>query len=299
MGTMVGRGCLEVVQANSLNQDVSLSQTLLSNVVPTAVLSTESVRGEYVVYSSAVMESDRTYGLVLPPGYDQHPNQHYPVIFMLHGGHGQASDWLKKGSATATLERLYQEEKLPPSIVIMPDGNDKRGSSPYWDPQYIDGENGDISTAIGDELVKLVQSRYRTLPTPDFWAIGGLSSGAWGAVNVGLHHLDHFSILFSHSGYFIDKSGADNSPLAFIQTLPESQLKKLRIYLDVGTSDETYLMPNIVFHQTLDRFGVSNVLHEFPGSHRWEYWQTHLADSLSYVGEQFHIAQAAYVDRPN
>ncbi len=83
--------------------------------------STEFVRGEYVIYSSAVMESDRTYGLVLPPGYDQHPNQHYPVIFMLHGGHGQASDWLEKGSAAVMLERLYQEEKLPPSIVIMPD----------------------------------------------------------------------------------------------------------------------------------------------------------------------------------
>jgi len=289
--------CVNPVRDNLPAQHLILSQSSSPNILPHEVSAAEPTTGQYVTYPSAVLGSDRTYGLVLPPGYDQHPNQRYPVIFMLHGGHGQASDWLEKGNAAETLQLLYKTGKLPPSIVIMPDGNDKRGSSPYWDPQYINGVNGDIATAIGDELVKVVQSRYRTLPTPDFWAIGGLSSGGWGAINVGLHHLDHFSVLFSHSGYFVDTSGAENSPLAYIQTLPESQLKKLRIYLDVGKSDRRYLLPNLVFHQMLDRLGVSHVLHEFSGSHRWGYWHTHLADSLSYIGEQFHSAQMAHADR--
>jgi hypothetical protein len=75
------------------------------------------------------------------------------------------------GNALVTLQKLYETNNLPPSIIITPDGNDLRGKSRYLDPQYIDGANGKISTAIGDELVKVIQSRYRTLPTPNFWAI--------------------------------------------------------------------------------------------------------------------------------
>lgn len=122
-------------------------------------------------YNSQIMGANRTYGVSLPPDYEQNPKRSYPVIFLLHGGHGNATDWFveNKGQALKTLKQLYITGKLPPSIIITPDGNDKRGSSPYRDPEYIDGPNGKVSTALGDELVKVVQSRYRTLKNPDFW----------------------------------------------------------------------------------------------------------------------------------
>lgn len=40
------------------------------------------------------MGQTRTYGLVLPPGYQLQPHKSYPVIFLLHGGHGDAGGWL-------------------------------------------------------------------------------------------------------------------------------------------------------------------------------------------------------------
>ncbi|MBW4630497.1 MAG: esterase family protein [Iphinoe sp. HA4291-MV1] len=247
-------------------------------------------------YNSQVMGGSRTYGVALPPGYDQNPNQRYPVIFLLHGGHGNPKDWWfeKKGKALKTLQQLYIADKLPPSIVITPDGNDKRGSSPYWDPEYIDGPNGKVSTAIGDELVKVVQSRYRTLLNPDFWAIGGLSSGGWGAMNVGLHNLNHFSILFSHSGYFKDKSGPNNSPVTYINTISPQNKKRLKIYLDSGKQDIEELQEAQQFSQVLSQLKVYNMFRQFPGSHTWKYWRTHLADSLTFVGEQFKISQIAH-----
>lgn len=223
----------------------------------------------FETYQSSVMGRVRTYGVCLPPDYQQNLNKRYPVVFLLHGGNGDPTDWFQKqkGNAIATLKKLYEANKLTPSIVITPDGNDNRGKSRYWDPQYIDGANGKVSTAIGDELVKIIQSRYRTLPTPDFWAIGGLSSGAWGAVNIGLHHLNHFSILFSHSGYFTDKSGAQNSPLQLVKNLTSEQRQQLRIYLDAGTADSFYLDQNQQFSQKLNRLKISNVFRQFPGSH--------------------------------
>ena len=247
-------------------------------------------------YDSQVMGASRTYGVSLPPGYGQNPKQRYPVIFLLHGGHGYPTDWFiqNKGQALKTVEQLYTTGKLPPSIIITPDGNDKRGSSRYWDPEYIDGPNGKVSTAVGDELVKVVQSRYQTLTNPDFWAIGGLSSGGWGAINVGLHNPAHFSILFSHSGYFQDKSGPINSPITYIKTIPPQAKKRLRIYLDSGKSDIEEIDQAEQFAKVLNELKIYNLFRQFPGSHTWKYWRKHLADSLTFVGEQFRLSDIAH-----
>lgn len=239
-------------------------------------------------YTSQAMGTERQYGIILPPNYYENVEQRYPVIFLLHGGHGEATDWIDKGKAISTLEKLYASQKLPYSIVITPDGNDRRGSSPYFDPQYYDGPNGKVSTAIGQELVKIIQSRYRTLSTPQFWAIGGLSSGGWGAMNIGLQNLNHFSILFSHSGYFTDASGPQNSPIQLLKKLTPEERANLRLYFDVGQKDEKiYVSQNQQFAQVLKELKVNYQYQPFPGQHSWHYWQEHLSDSLSFVGQQW------------
>ena len=252
---------------------------------------------EIKTYKSAAMGSDRTYGLILPPGYAKNPRKHYPVIFLLHGGHGDASAYQDKAAVTSVLHNVYKSNKLPPSIIITPDGNDKRGTSPLWDPQYYDGPNGKVGTAIGSELVKVIKSRYRTLNSPQFWAMGGQSSGGWGAFNIGLRYLDNFNILFSHSGYFIDASGRANSPQYTVKQLSEKDHQRLRAYLDAGVEDEKFLTSSEQFHQLLNSLKIANEFHKFPGGHGivgadvgWNYWHKHLADSLTYVGKQFKIA---------
>lgn len=241
----------------------------------------------------------RQYGVILPPGYADHPQQRYPVIVLLHGGHDNARAYFDKYGITDVLHRLYQQKKLPPSIIITPDGNDRRGSSPFFDPQYYDGANGKVGTLIGIELAQVIRSRYRTLNAPQFWAIGGISSGGWGALNIGLRHLDTFHVFFSHSGYFTDSSGVANSPEKFVQQLPVQQQKLLRIYLDAGKSDTDLLASTQQFHQTLERLGIANVFYAFPGGHGlagadygWNYFHKHLTDSLGYVGARFNQSLA-------
>ncbi|MBW4518470.1 MAG: esterase family protein [Scytolyngbya sp. HA4215-MV1] len=245
-------------------------------------------------FTSQAMGKVRRYGVVLPHDYDKQPNQRYPVIILLHGGHGNERDFQDKAQLTSVLHDLYQRGKLPPVIVITPDGNDNRGSSPFWDSDYYDGPNGNIGTLIGTELIQVVKSHYRTLNQPQFWAMGGISSGGWGALNIGLRHLDQFHLLFSHTGYFTDNSGAANSPQSFIQQIPASQRKSLSIYLDAGEDDHRYVKATRQFHQTLQRLRISNEFHLFPGGHGivgknvgWNYWHQHLANSLTFVGQRF------------
>ncbi|MGC1392869.1 MAG: alpha/beta hydrolase-fold protein, partial [Coleofasciculaceae cyanobacterium] len=114
-------------------------------------------------FDSKAMGTERKYGLILPPDYTQNPNKRYPVIFLLHGGHDDENAWVKKIGIIPVLEELYESGKLPPSIIITPDGNDSRGTSPLFDPQYFDGPNGKVGTLIGSELPQVIKSRYRAL----------------------------------------------------------------------------------------------------------------------------------------
>ena len=251
-------------------------------------------------FVSQAMGGARRYAVILPPNYEQSTQCHYPVIFLLHGGHDDERSFYDKYALTDVLSSLYQQNKLPPSIIVMPDGNDNRGSSPLWDPQYFDGPNGSVGTLIGDELVQQIKAHYRTANSPKLWAIGGVSSGGWGAVNIGLHHLNNFKTLFSHSGYFIDHSGPRNSPEKFIKTLSPQDLKGLAIYLDAGQNGEDtfYLQSSQDFHNLLNQLDVENDFQAFPGGHGmsgpdvgWNYFHKHLSDSLGYVGQQFEQAE--------
>lgn len=252
---------------------------------------------EVKTFPSKAMGETRRYGVVLPPRYQENPQKRYPVIFMLHGGHDNERAWVDKIGILPVLDRLYQTQKLPYSIVIMPDGNDQRGSSPFFDPEYFDGPNGKVGTLIGAELPAVVQQEFRTLNNPRLWAMGGLSSGGWGALNIGLRHLNQFNVFFSQIGYFVDKSGAENSPNTFIKDIPAEQLKNVRIYVDAGKDDvmdATFLNSSRDFHETLNKLKVDNVFYAFPGGHGlsgpdfgWNYDHKHAADSLAYVGKSF------------
>ncbi len=252
-------------------------------------------------FYSPAMAAQRQYGVILPPGYADHPDQHYPVIVLLHGGHDDLRAYADQYGIAEVLQQLYATHRLPPSIVVMPDGNDQRGSSYLWDPQYYNGPHGNLDTMIGSELVEQISNRYRTLPRPQFWAMGGVSSGGWGAVNIGLKHLDNFGLLFSHGGYFTDSSGAANSPESFVKEISPQAVRHLHIYLDAGDNalDADMRASSEAFHQTLKQLGIPSVMHVFPGGHGmsgpdigWNYFHKHLTDSLSYVGEQFKQAQS-------
>src|SRR5437899_1688107 len=53
------------------------------------------------------------------------------------------------------------------------------------------------------EVVHQMDTRFPTVPRRRFRAIGGLSEGAYGAVNIALHHLTTFGTAESWSGYYL------------------------------------------------------------------------------------------------
>src|SRR3954470_11311520 len=68
--------------------------------------------------------------ILLPAHYAQHPQRHYPVLYLFHGTSGVASDWVKSGHAERTTAPY-------PVITVIPECGFK-GAVVFWFPTWVD-----------------------------------------------------------------------------------------------------------------------------------------------------------------
>jgi S-formylglutathione hydrolase FrmB len=142
--------------------------------------------------------SQETY-VYLPSGYAQHPRRRYPVLYLLHGFPGRPLAFLQTVQMGVIDDALTARRKAQPLILVMPFGS----TSTFTDKEWVDGVapgNG-WSTFVARDLVRYVDSHFRTLATGAGRAIAGLSEGGYGAFDVALHHPGEFSLVESWSGY--------------------------------------------------------------------------------------------------
>jgi S-formylglutathione hydrolase FrmB len=88
-----------------------------------------------------------------------------PLVYLLHGHGGNHLDWINKAKGFEKAADLYN------MIIVCPDGG---VSSWYWD-SLVD-QASKYETYISDELVKLVDSKYKTIKDSKGRAITGLST---------------------------------------------------------------------------------------------------------------------------
>jgi enterochelin esterase-like enzyme len=250
----------------------------------------------YSIAAPSLHDGSRTVRVYLPPSYDQpgHAATRYPTVYLLHGWPGSDGNWVRLGRAAETIGGLIAGERIPEIIAIFPDG---RGSGLLGRSVYMDSYDGDkrVEQFITHELVGWVDSTFRTIHDPARRVVIGLSDGGTGAFNLAMRHPDLFSGAGSHSGGFLlrrdlgmggivgpDPDGArmlaEHSPRLYAHSMVD-RLRRLTLYFDCGTGDEL-LEDNRVFHRLLDSLGVAHTYREFPGTHDWGYWRTHLAESL-------------------
>jgi enterochelin esterase-like enzyme len=210
-----------------------------------------------------------------------------PLVILLHGVYGSHWAWLYKGSAHRVLDRLIKEENLPPMMLAMPtDGLWGDGSG------YVRHRDADYARWIVDEVPEAAaEIDARCQDAPRF--ISGLSMGGYGALRLGLLHAEKFVGISAHSSItevtqmqgFVEETSAefdltDTEPLAVIDCAKlSSRLPHLRF--DCGTED-ILLEHNRTLHRNLEAAGIPHAYEEFPGGHSWDYWHTHLADTLRF-----------------
>ena len=150
-----------------------------------------------------------------------------------------------------------------------------------------------MEDALVQDLVPFIDSHYRTYAHATERAIGGLSMGGYGAVNIALHHPDIFHKVMSVGGYFqaegplfgpVPASNAYrqlNSPSLWLQTSKGKQNgSQLEVVLGVGTTDGRYYHEGLAFYRQLLTMKISVRLLTTIGGHSWTLWARQFGESL-------------------
>jgi len=281
-----------------------IAALLLAAATTLAAADTHGALKRYEIDAPELKDAHRAVRVYTPPGYDDSTatERRYPVIYMLHGWPGSEGNWPGMGRATVTADSLIASHRIPPVVLVFPNGSGKGflGRSLYLDS--FDGESR-MEQFLTQRLVPWVDSTFRTLKSPGDRAVVGLSDGGTAAINLVLQHPELFSACGSHSADLrLSRTfsvGAIVGPEPGATRLLESRSPLLYaadalphaghpvIYFDCGADDES-AADNREFDSLLTKLGVPHSYHEFPGTHDWKYWRTHLPASLEAVTAGMH-----------
>ena len=136
---------------------------------------------------SAGAPAGRVY---LPPGYAAHPRERYPVLYLLHGFPGRPGAFLQTVRMGVVEDELVALHRARPLILVMPFGS----TGSFTDKEWANGIRQ--ARRLGDvRRARPRSSGRRALPhdrAAGGRAIGGLSEGGYGAINIAVHHPREF-----------------------------------------------------------------------------------------------------------
>jgi enterochelin esterase-like enzyme len=254
---------------------------------------------------SKILNSDRKFAIYLPPDYES-SQRSYPVLYLLHGAGDDQTGWVQFGEVLRITDEAIKSGSATAMIIVMPDANTgKRG--------YVNDIKGEwrYEDFFFQEFMPYIEKTYRIKGEKRYRAISGLSMGGEGTFIYALHHPELFSSACPLSAATGPKSvdelknyrlwgTADNiseadqkayfikySVLSLIDSVPDSQKKAVRWYIDCGDDDFLY-EGNCLVHIAMRK---KEIPHEFrirDGVHSWTYWRSALPVVLGFVSDSFH-----------
>ena len=253
-----------------------------------AYVTVQGTTQKIAVVSPALGRTQTAY-VYLPPGYAAHPHRRYPVVYLMHGFPGRPLAFLLTVRMGVLEDALAARHRITPPILVMPYGS----TGTFTDKEWANGirRHEGWETFVARDLVRAVDSRYRTIATGRGRALAGLSEGGYGALNIGLHHPGEFHVLESWSGYaradnlqaiFGGRAAllAHNTPLVTIaRAAPALRRAHTYVWLYSGTDDPLHVQ-NQAFANELAHLHVAHRFFLVPGGHNWAVWRTHAQQAL-------------------
>lgn len=240
----------------------------------------------FVTVKSAHLRGRADLTLFVPPLPETATD--LPIVILLHGVYGSHWAWALKGNAHLTAQRLITTGQIRPAILAMPaDGLWGDGSG------YVPHAGRNYEKWIVEEVPALVVevTPHASDRSPVF--LSGLSMGGYGALRLGAKYGHLFSGISAHSAItrweeltdFVEEDisqiAVPSNEKAVIDLLVTQQDQLPPIRFDCGREDPL-LSGNRLLHQQLSAAGIPHTYEEFAGGHEWEYWTTHLENTLRF-----------------
>jgi enterochelin esterase-like enzyme len=241
------------------------------------------------VSSPAIGGRSQQVIVFLPPGYTTHPRRRYPVFYLLHGSPGLPNALLLTVKTGVVEDELVARHEIRPMILVMPFGSSGR----FTDTEWANGvrANSGWETFLARDVVGVIDDRYRTIRSGSARALGGLSEGGYGSLNVGLHHPGEFRVLESWSGYERadkilsifgrgKKRLAYNSPRHYLPDVAR-RLRRAGTYVWFYSSHgDRDLGQNEAFAQELALLRVRHTFLVVSGGHTWRAWRENFPQAI-------------------
>ncbi len=234
--------------------------------------------------------------VILPEDYTS-GNDRYPVVYLLHGYGNDYATWLTK--TKPELPKLASQYNF---IIVCPDG---LISSWYWNSPL--NKEMQFEDYISDEVIRYIDSHYRTIADRSARAITGLSMGGHGAMWNAIRHRDVFGAVGSTSGgldirpfpanwgmkeqlgdFAANKKRWDEHTV--INLIPTLKDGDLAIIIDCGV-DDFFLEVNRQVHQSLISHNIKHDYIERPGAHNHTYWNNSIDYQLLFFHKFFTRSQ--------
>lgn len=252
--------------------------------LPTAVHDVPHGSVNMVWYDSPTLKAKRRMAVYTPPHYEE-GHTRYPVLYLLHGSGGDETAWLVLGRAAQVLDNLIASGKATPMIVVMPNGNVDEDAAPgetaaglvTSTDQFEHKMDGEFERSFND-IVKWVDSHYRTRDTKRNRAIAGLSMGGYNSLYISLNQPDDFGYIGLMSAV-VERRDNGKSPIYDdLQGKLEAQSKlhPRLFWIAIGENDFLY-KDNVMLREMMDSNRLKYTYHESDGGHSWRNWRHYLA----------------------
>ena len=238
-----------------------------------------------VWYHSDAAGFDRRLTVYTPAGYETSKAK-YPVLYVLHGIGGDEDAWVTQGRATQILDNLIARGEAKPMIVVFTNGNIACEAAPLENADgYVNPTmslpktmEGSFETAF-PEVVKFIDSRYRTIAKKQSRAICGLSMGGFHTLYLSINYPE----LFGYSGMFSAAIGVNDPSVSPIYQDFDAKLAKYfagkpaLLWIGCGKTD-FLIQANKDFMKKLDDNGFKYTYMETDGGHIWKNWRIYLTE---------------------
>lgn len=237
-------------------------------------------------YFSKVTQSWRRLFVYAPPGYDAHPEKHYPVLYLQHGGGEDETGWATQGRTDVILDNLIAAGRAKPMLVVIANGNLPR--EPGVTALYSRAGMTGFSRELLENIVPFIEASFRVQTGAKHRALAGLSMGGGQAFFVGLENKDKFAAVGAFStglfGGIRPPGGGESAPfdaeaaVPGILSAPQAFNDALDLfYLSVGEQDPRLEATRKIASDLRAR-GLEVEFASFPGGHEWQVWRKSLHD---------------------
>ncbi len=244
------------------------------------------------------------YNVYLPNGYKA--ENHYPVLYLLHGFTDTYTAWVEKGGVETVADELIASGEMVPTIIVMPNAG---GPEVYetWNG-YFNMPGWNYEDFFFGEFLPEVEKKYNCGGAKGRRAVSGLSMGGGGSLVYAQRHPELFSSCYAMSPWLDNKENEVNtrtdgqdkvflvreavkrhSAIDFLSNADQATLAALRTvawFVDCG-DDDFLLQLSMDFHMKMREVKVHNELRVRNGVHNWEYWHLALRMSLPFASRNF------------